>query len=157
MKYILVLSTLALVGAGCLNSALVEESLNNKWSLESVYQAGIDDWPDHFIACLPTASQFCQYGSCEDVKPSVFVLLTGGRTDGKYHRCDINGCDTYEADAQQSGAYEVLQLDDPGGIFMKRDVIGADNFGYTESVSIGLGVGINTGYCFETKDFVGSN
>ncbi|MBT6229952.1 MAG: hypothetical protein HOI47_25195 [Candidatus Scalindua sp.] len=153
MKILIYLTcAILLLGAGCSVEAQDDTAFDQS-SLKEVYESELPDLPDHFVACLPTTSMFCEDGDCTTYEPTVFVLLSGGSANGRYYRCDISGCDSYDAQSTMSGAYEIVQLDGKPSLLLKRDVTGVDDYSYEESLSIGLGRGINTGYCFETKNF----
>jgi len=135
---------------------LMEEnkaSVNTTASRES-YERIKYQLKHHFVACFSTEKLSCTSDICEELEPITFWLLAGTRSNGTISRCDHQGCDTYDAIAQQSGIFENVQPKEPLGFIFKRQVL--DIFGnpanpqeFVDIASIGLTTVISRGYCTE--------
>ena len=121
--------------------------------LEAEYRKARATLPPHFAVCFPTKKVSCGDGSCMPLKPiTVFYLLGKNPRSRTFSRCDPKGCDTYEVEVNQSGAFETMHTDEPRGQFFKRTVVDLGELGpplnqFVEVASIWLEVLVSTGYC----------
>lgn len=96
------------------------------------------------IRCEPSTKLYCDAGKCEPALKGVFLLLEERGTRRTYSRCDLKGCDSYDAQMSVSGGYENWQMTEPKGVFFKRSL---DTGEFVESATLGLQVFLSFGSC----------
>ena len=102
--------------------------------------------PSHHTLCVPSKMYLCNGADCKDAPAKVFDLIGGTRENPTISRCDTIGCDTYDAQRDDSGEYKNIQPVDPKGFMLKMSYNSVDKK-YLEIATLGLDVYLTYGYC----------
>lgn len=71
---------------------------------ESSQHTAIADVAD--LSCFPTQRYDCNLrGGCKVATPATYYFVDRDTENGKYYRCDIEGCDTYPVRVVESGDF----------------------------------------------------
>lgn len=97
------------------------------------------------LKCTPVSKVFCDRTSCEQDKPTVWIVLD--RKAQTFSRCDVKGCDVYQGKFESDGAFTNIQGQSPIGTMIK--VLGDKK--YIEIATINLGSFISSGICTTTN------
>jgi hypothetical protein len=94
------------------------------------------------MTCRISAKYACgSESACKELKPTVWNVVD--LTRQTYARCDIRGCDTYDAQVSHSGAFIVIDV--PGrGMIAK---LAANKSSFLEVVTAGTGAMNSFGAC----------
>ena len=94
------------------------------------------------LLCKWTEKQQCDPGrGCKAISPGTVIVKLDPQTR-EYSRCDTKGCDTYQANINSSGLFNVYEL--PGrGVFAKVALDGRA----TEVVSLMNSILVSQGKC----------
>ncbi|MFH1968125.1 MAG: hypothetical protein ABIJ84_01940 [bacterium] len=116
--------------------------INNELAFDLDLSSLSYNLPSYTKICLPQTKQACTpEGSCENIKPTVFLLYD--EPNNMIYRCDNKPCDGYEVSKNESGLFTYLEPTTPRGFTVK---ISSDNK-YVETVSLGLDTLISYGVC----------
>ena len=99
--------------------------------------------PPHNLICTPNIKFSCSKDGCEQVKPSVFILIDN--VGDKMFRCDSKPCDEYPVKLNASGNFLNVTPEEPNGMIVKISTEGD----YFEKVSLGLSTLTSYGTCLE--------
>jgi hypothetical protein len=102
--------------------------------------------PPHQLYCIPERKVSCSIDGCDDVVPSVFVLINEDKSNYSISRCDDKPCDTYEATPYFSGAYLEVKTNDNHGLLFKTSIIDQS---YVEVVTLGTDTLTSHGRCYK--------